>query len=74
MTKTEHERIIFLSFPLDPNFHVHLFGASSNPACAAPTHLFAGDILEVFLHHDLPQTVFDLTLGQLSFCRSAEIT
>ncbi len=50
---------------------MHLF-APSNPASEALTHLFAGDILQVLLHHDLPQAGFDLTLCQLSFCRSAE--
>lgn len=35
-------------------------------------YLFAGDILQVFLHHDLPQTGFDLSLRQLSFCWTAE--
>lgn len=36
------------------------------------SYLFAGDILQVFLHHDLPQTGFDLSLRQLPFCRPAE--
>jgi len=57
-----------------------LFGRTSFvtitlPVMDAPealTHLFAGDILKVFLHHDLPQTGFDLTLRQLSLSRSAE--
>lgn len=31
------------------------------------THLFTGDILQVFLHHDLPEPGFNLTLRQLPF-------
>lgn len=49
-----------------------LFPGTSNTAASEVTHLFAGDILQVFLHHDLPQPGFNLTLGQLSFCRPAE--
>lgn len=41
------------------------------PGCVL-LYLFAGDILQVFLHHDLPQTGFDLSLRQLPFCRPAE--
>lgn len=41
------------------------------PGCVL-FYLFAGDILQVFLHHDLPQTGFDLSLRQLPFCRPAE--
>lgn len=29
-------------------------------------HLFTGDILQIFLHHDLPEPSLDLTLRQLS--------
>lgn len=35
-------------------------------------YLFGGDVLQVFLHHDLPQTGFDLSLRQLSLCWTAE--
>lgn len=53
-------------------YKIWMFGASANTPSEARSHLFAGDILKVFLHHDLPQTGFDLTLCQFSFCRSAE--
>lgn len=45
---------------------------TSRVADLKPLYLFAGDILQVFLHHDLSQSRFDLSLCQLSFCWTAE--
>lgn len=45
---------------------------SLNTINAFCTHLFTGNILQVFLHHDLPEPGFDLTLRQLSFSGPAK--
>lgn len=49
-----------------------LFPGASNTASSKVTHLFASNVLQVFLHHDLSQPGFNLTLSQLSFCGPAE--
>lgn len=57
------------------NRKVSKWGKTKTPKVPHWKHLylFAGDVLQVFLHHDLPQTGFDLSLRQLPFRRPAEV-